>query len=191
MGNDIADINNDGLPDIITLDMLHEGNLRKKTVINGTSYTSYINNAKYGYSPQYIRNMLQLNNGDNSFSEIGLLAGIHQTEWSWAPLFADFDNDGHKDLIVTNGFPRDITDKDFGNFRSETSTIASAAMQLDSIPVVKVPNYAFRNNGDLTFADVTCQWGMNQPSFSNGAAYADLYNDGDLDRPAGPQSGPV
>ncbi len=181
MGNDIADINNDGLPDIITLDMLPEGNLRKKTVINGTSYTSYINNAKYGYSPQYIRNMLQLNNGDNSFSEIGLLAGIHQTEWSWAPLFADFDNDGHKDLIVTNGFPRDITDKDFGNFRSETSTIASAAMQLDSIPVVKVPNYAFRNNGDLTFADVTGQWGMNQPSFSNGAAYADLDNDGDLD----------
>ena len=181
MGNDISDFNNDALPDIVTLDMLPENNLRKKTVINGTTYTSYINNKKYGYAPQYIRNMLHLNNGNNTFSEIGQLAGIHQTEWSWAPLFADFDNDGNKDLMVTNGFPRDVTDKDFGNFRSETSTIASAAMQLDSIPVVKVSNYAFRNNGDLTFADVTRAWGIDFPSFSNGAAFADLDNDGDLD----------
>lgn len=182
MGNDIADINNDGLPDIITLDMLPAENLRKKTVINGVGYTSYINNAEYGYAHQYIRNMLQLNNGNGSFSEIGQLAGIHDTEWSWSPLFADVDNDGHKDLLVTNGFPKDITDKDFGNFRSGPGgAVASTQFLLDSIPVVKVSNYAFKNNGDLTFKDVTRPWGMDQPSFSNGAAFADLDNDGDLD----------
>lgn len=182
MGNDIADINNDGLPDIITLDMLPEGNLRRKTVISGTNYTSYINNRQFGYSHQYIRNMLQLNNGNGSFSEIGQLAGIHQTEWSWSPLLADFDNDGFRDVIITNGFPRDITDKDFGNFRSGPGgNIASIEFLLDSIPVVKISNYAFRNNGDLTFTDVTRAWGMHQPAFSNGAAFADFDEDGDLD----------
>lgn len=182
MGNDIADINNDGLPDIITLDMLPAENLRKKTVINGVGYTSYLNNAEYGYAPQYIRNMLQLNNGNGSFSEVGHLAGIYDTEWSWSPLFADVDNDGYKDLLITNGFPKDITDKDFGNFRSgPAGGVASTQFLLDSIPVVKISNYAFRNMGDLTFKDVTEKWGMHQPSFSNGAAIADLDNDGDLD----------
>ncbi len=182
MGNDIADINNDSYPDLITLDMLPEGNLRRKTVISGVGYTSYINNAKYGYAPQHVRNMLQLNNGDGTFSEIGQLAGLHQTEWSWSPLFADFDNDGLRDCIVTNGFPRDITDRDFSNFRGGPGgQIASNRFLLDSIPVVKIPNYAFRNNGDYTFTDVTSAWGMSQPSFSNGAAFADFDNDGDLD----------
>lgn len=181
MGNDIADFNNDGLPDIITLDMLPEGNLRRKTVIGGTSYSSYLNNERYGYAHQYIRNVLQLNNGDGTFSEIGQLAGVHQTEWSWSPLFADIDNDGHRDLLVTNGFPRDITDKDFANFRAETSTVAEVKDQIDSIPVVKIANYAFKNNGDLTFADVTKAWGLNDPAFSNGASFADFDNDGDLD----------
>jgi enediyne biosynthesis protein E4 len=182
MGNDVADINNDGLPDIITLDMLPEGNLRRKTVIHSPNYTSYINNEKYGYGHQYTRNMLQLNNGNGTFSEIGQLAGIHQTEWSWSPLFADVDNDGFRDLLVTNGFPRDITDRDFGNFRNgPAGNIASIEFFLDSIPVVKVPNYAFKNNGDLTFTDATQSWGMFEPSFSNGAAVADLDNDGDLD----------
>ncbi|MEP6738137.1 MAG: VCBS repeat-containing protein [Chryseolinea sp.] len=182
MGNDIADINNDGLPDIITLDMLPEGNLRRKTVIGGPPYTNYINNKKFHYTHQYVRNMLQLNNGDGTFSEIGQLAGVFQTEWSWSPLFADFDNDGNKDLMITNGFPRDITDKDFGNFRSDPGgAIAGTEFLLDSIPVVKVPNYAFRNNGDLTFTNVSKEWGMNTPSFSNGASFADFDNDGDLD----------
>lgn len=181
MGNDIADFNNDGFPDIITLDMLPERNLRRKTVITGSNYSSYLNNEKYGYSPQYVRNVLQLNNGDGTFSEIGQLSGVHQTEWSWSPLFADLDNDGWKDLMVTNGFPRDVTDKDFGNFRAETSTIASVAYQIDSIPVVKVSNYAYKNNGDLTFTNVTKAWGMDHPAFSNGASFADLDNDGDLD----------
>jgi hypothetical protein len=181
MGNDIADFNNDGLPDIVTLDMLPEGNLRRKTVIGGTTYSSYLNNERYGYAHQYIRNVLQLNNGDGTFSEIGQLAGVHQTEWSWSPLFVDVDNDGYRDLLVTNGFPRDITDKDFGNFRAETSTVASVKYQMDSIPVVKIPNYAFKNNGDLTFKDVTQAWGLNDPSFSNGASFVDLDNDGDVD----------
>jgi enediyne biosynthesis protein E4 len=182
MGNDVADVNNDGFPDIITLDMLPEGNLRRKTVITPSGYTSYINNAKYDYAPQYVRNMLQLNNGDGTFSEIGQLAGIHQTEWSWSPLLADFNNDGLRDCLITNGFPRDITDKDFSNFRGGPGgNIASPRFLLDSIPVVKVPNYAFVNNGDYTFTDVSTAWGMQTPSFSNGAAFADFDNDGDLD----------
>lgn len=182
MGNDVADINNDSYPDIVTLDMLPEKNLRRKTVITPPGYTSYINNAKYGYAPQYVRNMLQVNNGDGTFSEMGQLAGIHQTEWSWSPLLADFDNDGFRDCLITNGFPRDITDKDFGNFRGGPGgNIASVNFLLDSIPVVKIPNYAFKNNGNFTFTDVTDAWGMNKPSFSNGAAFADLDNDGDLD----------
>ena len=184
MGNDAADINNDAMPDIITLDMLPETNDRKKTTIGNKSYLTYIHNEKFGYEYQYVRNMLHLNNGLNEnikFSEIGQLSGIYQTEWSWSPLFADFDNDGHKDVMITNGFPKDITDKDFANYRADVGNVASHRLLIDSIPVIKIPNYAFRNNGDLTFADVTTQWGMATPSFSNGAAFADLDNDGDLD----------
>jgi enediyne biosynthesis protein E4 len=184
MGNDAADINNDGLTDIITLDMLPETNDRKKTTIGNKSYQTYINNKQYGYEFQHVRNMLHLNNGlhqNIKFSEIGQLAGIHQTEWSWSPLFADFDNDGYKDLIVTNGFPKDITDKDFSNYRADVGNVASPANLIDSIPVVKIPNYGFQNRGDLTFKDVTNEWGLGTPSFSNGAAFADLDNDGDLD----------
>lgn len=192
MGNDVADINHDALPDIITLDMLPEGSLRRKTVIGGPTYTTYINNKQYHYAHQYIRNMLQLNNGDGTFSEIGQLAGVHQTEWSWSPLFADFDNDGERDLMITNGFPRDITDKDFSNFRNDPGgAVAGTRFLLDSIPVVKISNYAFKNNGDLTFKDVTKEWGLSLPSFSNGAAFADFDNDGDLDYVVNNISDPV
>jgi hypothetical protein len=128
--------------------------------------------------------MLHLNNGLDKgvkFSEVGQLSGIHQTEWSWSPLFADFDNDGYKDAMITNGFPKDITDKDFANYRADVGNVASNALLIDSIPVIKIPNYAYKNNGDLTFTDVTLPWGMGTPSFSNGAAFADLDNDGDLD----------
>ena len=184
MGNDAADMNNDGMPDIITTDMLPETSFRKKTTIGNKSYLNYINNEKYHYEYQYVRNMLHLNRGLDQgikFSEIGQLAGIQQTEWSWSPLFADFDNDGNKDLVITNGFPKDITDKDFANYRAEVGNIASIGLLEDSIPVVKIPNYMFKNNGDLTFKDVTAEWGLTLPSFSNGAAFADLDNDGDLD----------
>jgi hypothetical protein len=184
MGNDAADFNNDGRPDIITLDMLPASNDRIKTTIANKSYQNYINNEKFGYQYQYVRNMLQLNNGleDNvKFSEIGQLSGVYQTEWSWSPLFVDIDNDGWKDLMITNGFPKDITDKDFANYRADVGRIASAKYLVDSIPVIKIPNFAFKNNGDLTFTDVSEKWGINVPSFSNGAAFADFDNDGDLD----------
>lgn len=184
MGNDAADVNNDGLLDIITLDMLPETNHRKKTTIGGASYQSYINNEEYGYEYQYVRNMLHINNDLGNgigFSEIGQLSGIYQTEWSWSPLFADFDNDGHRDLVVTNGFPRDITDKDFAKYRASVSNLAGPGLLVDSIPVIRIANYAYRNNGDLTFTDLSKEWGFTQPCFSNGAAFADLDNDGDLD----------
>jgi hypothetical protein len=184
MGNDIADINNDGLSDIITTDMLPETNFRKKTTIGNKSYSTYIYNDRFGYEYQYVRNMLHLNNGLGQgipFSEVGQLAGIHQTEWSWSPLFVDLDNDGLKDLIVTNGFPKDVTDKDFANYRADVGNIASPGFLNDSIPIVKIPNYAFRNEGNLVFRDATTKWGLGEKSFSNGAAFADLDNDGDID----------
>lgn len=184
MGNDAADINNDSKPEIITLDMLPETNLRKKTTISNKSYQNYINNEKFGFEYQYVRNMLHLNNGLDQgirFSEMGQMAGIYQTEWSWSPLFADFDNDGFKDLMVTNGFPKDITDKDFSNYRAEVAQLASNMQMIDSIPIVKISNYAFKNDGNLSFNDVTESWGLNNPSFSDGASFADLDNDGDLD----------
>jgi enediyne biosynthesis protein E4 len=184
MGNDAADFNNDTWSDIITLDMLPETNDRKKTTISNKSYQTYINNEQYKYEYQYVRNMLHLNNGlaqGVKFSEIGQLAGVYQTEWSWSPLMADIDNDGLKDILITNGFPKDITDKDFANYRADVGNFASIGHLNDSIPVIKIPNYAFRNNGDLTFSDVTRQWGLDTPSFSNGAAFVDFDNDGDLD----------
>ncbi|MFC4873304.1 VCBS repeat-containing protein [Negadavirga shengliensis] len=182
MGVDVADFNNDGLTDIITLDMLGETNYRKKTTIGGETYARYINNDRWGYEYQHVRNMLQLNNGSGvPFSEMGMMAGVYQTDWSWSPLFMDVDNDGFKDLIVTNGFPRDITDKDFADYRADVGNVATIKQLLDSIPIVKIPNYAFKNNGDLSFTDSGEEWGLNLPSFSNGAVYVDLDGDGDLD----------
>jgi hypothetical protein len=128
--------------------------------------------------------MLQLNNGAKEgikFSEIGQLAGVHQTEWSWSAHFADFDNDGLKDLFITNGFPKDITDKDFSNYREDVERFVSIKHLLDSIPTVKIPNYSFRNSGNNTFKDVSAEWGIIHPSYSNGAAFADFDRDGDLD----------
>lgn len=187
MGNDVADINNDGLVDAVTVDMMPEDNKRKKMMIRANSYSTYINNEKHGYEYQYVRNTLQLNRGFSDtghpvFSEIGQLSGIHQTDWSWAPLLADFDNDGLRDLIITNGFPRDVTDHDFAAYASGIGgSLLTTVQLLDSIPEVKLPNYAYKNNGDLTFSNMTTEWGLKIPSYSNGAAYADLDNDGDLD----------
>src|SRR5688572_3932439 len=190
MGNDIADINNDGLQDIIALDMLPEDNLRKKMMLNPNNYSSYINIREYNYQHQYVRNTVQLNMGVRPgvdsvkhpvFGDIAFYSGLSSTDWSWAPLVADFDNDGFRDVIITNGFPRDVTDHDFIAYRTNTKNYAPKEMLLEQIPAVKLRNYAFRDNGDLTFADVTSDWGIELPTFSNGAAYADLDNDGDLD----------
>ncbi len=188
MGSDIADINNDGLVDIFTLDMLPEDNRRQKLLQAQENYELYQGMATNGFHYQFMRNMLHLNNGNGTFSEIGQLAGISNTDWSWAPLFADFDNDGYKDLYITNGYRRDYTNKDFLKYWGDY--LVKQAVNRDSInytdiikmmPVTLLPNYAFKNNGDLSFKNVSSSWGLDQAVLSNGAAYADLDNDGDLD----------
>ncbi len=191
MGQDVIDINNDGLSDVVELDMNPEDNYRKKTMMPSGSYRTYQNSDYFGYQYQYVRNSLQVNQGprlnandsigDPVFSDEGFFAGIAETDWSWTPLVTDFDNDGYRDIIVTNGYPRDVTDHDFTAFRRLSSSIASKDYVLSQIPQVKVHNYAFHNRGDLRFDDVTEKWGLTKPSFSNGAAYADLDNDGDMD----------
>ena len=182
MGSDAADFNNDGYSDLITLDMLGETHERKKTTIAKSSFFQNVMNKKWGYQDQHMRNMLFKNNGkDLPFSEIGQYAGVYQTDWSWSPLFTDVDYDGNKDLLITNGFPRDITDMDFANYRLNEGSFTSISSLLDSIPVIKIPNYAYRNKGDLTFEDTGEKWGLNIPSFSNGAIFSDLDLDGDLD----------
>ncbi|MEM6319088.1 MAG: VCBS repeat-containing protein [Bacteroidota bacterium] len=189
MGSDVVDINNDGLADVIAVDMLPEDNYRKKAMLPANNYSSYYNNDRFGYTYQYLRNTLQLNQGkrpDNSgavaFSEIAMVAGISATDWSWTPLVADFNNDGYRDIIITNGFPKDVTDRDFIDYHQQFSRLASLNLLLNQIPSVKIRNYAYLNNGDLTFSNVTNSWvGTKTVSFSNGAVYADLDNDGDLD----------
>ncbi len=191
MGQDVADINNDGLSDVIELDMNPEDNYRKKMMMGGNSYVLFQHSDYFGYQYQYVRNTLQLNQGprinqndsigDPIFSDVAYFSGIAETDWSWTPLVTDFDNDGFRDVIITNGYPRDITDHDFIAFRREAFSIGSKEYILNQIPKVKIHNYAFHNNGDVTFSNVTDAWGMDSPSFSNGAAYADLDNDGDMD----------
>lgn len=189
MGTDIADYNNDGLTDIVVIEMLPPDNYRKKLTVPAVSYDRFQRTLDLGYVPQYTRNTLQLNNGNSTFSEIGQLAGVDATDWSWSALFADLNNDGYKDLFVTNGIRRDVTDLDFdvsygqstGSTDPSNATRRLNLLRLKRVPEVKIPNYVFRNRGDLTFEDRTKAWGLTQPSYSNGAAYADLDNDGDLD----------
>ncbi|MBK8505858.1 MAG: CRTAC1 family protein [Saprospiraceae bacterium] len=191
MGADMADINNDGLIDLIAVDMLPPDQFRKRIMAgSGRSYNRYQMEKAAGYSEQYIRNTLQLNNGNNTFSEIGQLAGIHQTDWSWSPLLADFDNDGLKDLFIGNGIPHDITNMDFvsyqaSKFRNSNTAFAEQyrdlIRELDTKGNVKIPNYLFRNIDGIQFADSSAAWGFTEPSQSNSSVYADLDNDGDLD----------
>ncbi|MFN5326673.1 MAG: VCBS repeat-containing protein [Bacteroidota bacterium] len=188
MGSDIADVNNDGQPDLFTVEMLPADNKRKKVNMNANNYNHYLFTEQYQYEYQYVRNSFQLYQGINPtnglpvYSDIAFLAGVEATDWSWSPLFADFDNDGYRDLLITNGFPRDIIDHDFGAFRSSiSSSLISRAELLDMIPEVKIPNFIFKNERNLTFSDKSKEWGISLPSFTNGTAYADLDNDGDLD----------
>jgi len=188
MGSDLADINNDGRADLFTVEMLPADNKRKKVNMNANNYNHYLFTEQYRYEYQFVRNTFQVWQGTDPrtglpvYSDIAFLAGVEATDWSWSPLLADFDNDGHRDLLITNGFPKDIIDHDFGAFRKSISSSLVTRQQLhDMIPEVKIPNYIFRNRGDLTFEDVSGAWGLQRPSFTNGTAYADLDNDGDLD----------
>ncbi|MDO1450482.1 FG-GAP-like repeat-containing protein [Rhodocytophaga aerolata] len=203
MGVDIADFNNDAFVDIVVLDMLPEDNKRQKTMSGGMKYDKFQAELKADYEPQFMRNTLQLNNGNRPrtnadtssasnmpvFSEIGQLSGISKTDWSWSALFADFDNDGYRDLFVTNGYGKDVTDLDFVLYQSQQAMIYQGRENIRARqreiakkqPGAKVHNYLFQNKGDLTFRDQSTEWGVTLPTFSNGAAYADLDNDGDLD----------
>lgn len=191
MGQDVADINNDGLADVYELDMSPPDNYRKKMMLNASNYNIFQNFALYGYQFQYVRNTLQLNQGPRvlendtigapAFSDISFLSGVAQTDWSWTPLVTDFDNDGYRDIIVTNGFPKDLSDHDFIAYRRESALPASKEELLKKIPQVKLHNWAFQNLDGLRFRDASQEWGLQQPTFANGAAYADLDNDGDLD----------
>jgi hypothetical protein len=188
MGSDVADVNNDGEPDLFTVEMLPTDNKRKKVNMNANNYNHYLFTEQYKYEFQYVRNTFQVYQGINPingmplYSDIAFLAGVEATDWSWSPLLADFDNDGYRDLLITNGFPRDIIDHDFGAFRSSiSSTLITRGELLNMIPEVKIPNFIFKNQKNLTFKDQSNEWGISIPSFTNGTAYADLDNDGDLD----------
>lgn len=189
MGNDAADFNNDGRIDIVVLDMLPERQEYRNRSDIGESREIYDLKRRFGYHHQVVRNTLQLNRGLRRFSEIGYLAGIEATDWSWGSLFADFDHDGRQDLFVTNGIPRRPNDMDYAQFAAAPGVQAALAREItpetyaliEQMPEVRIANYAFRNDGELAFADRTRAWGLDDPGFSNGAVYADLDNDGDLD----------
>ncbi len=189
MGADMADINNDGYPEIFVTEMLPETEDRYKTKMTFENWDRYQYNVSNGYYHQFTRNMMQLNNGDGTFSEIGRMLGVEATDWSWGALIADYDNDGLKDLYVCNGLYQDIIDQDYIQFISNeeiakqmiTKEGVNYKKLIDTIPSTKIPNYLFKNQGDLDFRNVAQDWGLATPSHSNGSAYADLDNDGDLD----------
>jgi enediyne biosynthesis protein E4 len=188
MGIDVADYNNDALPDIIELDMLPEGNHAQKMHMGIDGFDQYNPLFEKGMPYQYMKNSLQKNNGDGTFSEIGQLAGVSNTDWSWSPLLCDFDNDGLKDLFVTNGYKRDNTDIQFIKYSMDQSmqmqqggSAVSAAEYISHMPSVKEENYIYKNEGSDKFVNKITDWGLTDKVISNGAAYADLDNDGDMD----------
>ncbi len=189
MGSDYADINNDGLLDLLVMDMIPETLPRQKQLKGVVNYDNFYKRVQYGFGYQYDKNVLQLNNGNHTYSDISYLSGVAFTDWSWAPLIADFDNDGFKDIYITNGYLRDVTDMDFMVYRADSIVKAlykadnpkDAMKLLSTIPSNKILNSYYRNNGDLTFEKRSIESGLEVPSWSNGAVYADLDNDGDLD----------
>lgn len=193
MGIDIADFNNDGLPDITVLDMLPEDNYRQKMMIPHVSQEKFLLKQQEGYEDQYMRNTVQLHQGFDAagvphFSEIGFLTGMANTDWSWSILYADLDNDGWKDAFITNGYRKDVTNLDYINYSGLNQIFGTvearrqkAVEDLANAPDVEVSNYLFRNTGSLQFEQINRTWGIDQPSFSNGAVYVDLDNDGDLE----------
>ena len=189
MGADMADINNDALPEIFVTEMLPETDDRLKTTAQFESWDKYSLNQKSGYFRQFSRNVLQLNNGNGTFSEISRLAGVEATDWSWGALIFDMDNDGLKDIFVSNGIYKELLNQDYINFASNPELMEDIRQKkkgvilqlIDSIPSTPLENYAFKNNGNLSFHNESIAWGFSQPTFSNGSAYGDLDNDGDLD----------
>jgi enediyne biosynthesis protein E4 len=196
MGADVADLNNDEFPEIFVTEMLPDLEARVKTKISFENWDKYQLNIKNGYYYQFPRNVLQLNKGridpDNNaiaFSEIGRLAGVSATDWSWGALMADFDNDGFKDIFVANGIYKDLLDLDYIQFMADPQVVRQVLQKenavvkklVDNIPSQPLSNYLFHNNHNLTFTNVAQDWGLSTPSFSNGSAYGDLDNDGDLD----------
>jgi len=189
MGVDIADFNDDGWPDILQVDMLPHDLARRKRMSGYTTFGSLAELRRRGFRDDYTANALQLSNGvtkdgDVIFSDVAHLAGVAATDWSWSPLFADFDNDGYKDIFISNGYPKAVNDLDYvfaAGSAQRKGDAARARTLLRDLPSYEVQSYVFRNNGDLTFTDKTKQWGMDQPGYSYGAAYADLDNDGKLD----------
>jgi hypothetical protein len=184
MGSDFADINNDLLPDLIVLDMMAEDHIRGKENMATMSISNFHKLVNMGYHHQYMSNVLQLNNGNGTYSEISSLAGIAKTDWSWAPLIADFNNDGFNDVFVTNGIQNDLSNQDFrnqmkSNIRNRKKVSLDEAINM--MPSNTLSNYIFKNNKDLTFKNATKNWGLDRKVNSNGAVYADLDNDGDLD----------
>ncbi|AWV98316.1 VCBS repeat-containing protein [Arcticibacterium luteifluviistationis] len=187
MGNDVADINNDGQVDIFTLDMLPEDNRRQKLLLAPDNFNKFDLNVRSGFHYQYMRNMLQLNNGNGTFSEIGQLSGVSNTDWSWSALLADYDNDGWKDLFVSNGYFRDFTNLDFIKYMDDFVKEKGRLQRDDVLEIIShmpssnVGNYIFKNQNGGGFQNKTKDWGLGEASNSNGATYADLDNDGDLD----------
>ena len=184
MGSDFADFNNDLYPDLLVLDMTPQDHIRSKSNMPSMSTENFNHIVNSGYHYQYMQNTLQLNNSNSTYSEIALLSGLAKTDWSWAPLFADFDNDGLKDVFITNGILHELNNQDFRNSMKNKISNKEKMDLFEAVkmmPTEKLSNYIFKNNGDLTFKDKVKEWGLEEKTYSNGAAYADLDNDGDLD----------
>lgn len=199
MGADMADINNDGFPDIFTTDMLPHDDKRIKTTTSFENYDVYRLKEKSGFYHQFTQNTLQLNSGADKFYEIAYFSGVAASDWSWGGLIFDADNDGWSDIFACNGIYHDVTNLDFMTFFAndviQRMVLSGKKEEIDEIinkmPSVPLSNKAFKNNGNLTFDDASAAWGLNQPSFSNGSAYGDLDNDGDLDLITNNVNGPA